>query len=138
MDEHYTYFNKPQMLRLLEEMHVMCTKSKENYSCYQPPLFNIDLDHVVPDELLLCVTDILTGNLVLECIDGDKEEDIDYPRGSVCGFHLQKLIETVRSCGVSFDVWEKRDADGKSSGQHDRTSLMGSDKKHLLAELLKR
>ena len=137
MDQHYTYFNKPQMSRSLEEMHAMCTKSKENYCCHQPPLFNIDLDHVVPDELhlLLRVTDILTGNLVLECIDWDKEEEIDCPRGSVRGFHLQKLIEMVRSCGVSFDVWEKRDADGKSSGQHDWTSLMGSDKKRLLAEL---
>ena len=121
MDQHYTHFNKSQMSRSLEEMHVMCTKSKENYCCHQPPLSNIDLDHVVPDELhlLLRVTDILTGNLVLECIDWDKEEEIDCPKGSVCGFHLQKLIEMVRSCGVSFDVWEKRDADGKSSGQHD-------------------
>ena len=31
-------------------------------------------------------------------------------------------------------MWEKRDANGKSSGQHDWTSLLGSDKR-LLAEL---
>ena len=43
------------------------------------------------------------------------------------------LSETVRSCGVSFDVWEKRDADGKSSSQHDWTILLGSHKKHFLA-----
>ena len=43
---------------------------------------------------------------MLECIDWDKEE-IDCLRGSVRGFHLKKLIETVRSCGVSFDVWEE-------------------------------
>ena len=25
----------------------------------------------------------------------------------------------MRSCGVSFDIWEKTNADGKESGQHD-------------------
>ena len=66
---------------------------------------------------------------------GTKKEEIDCPRGSVRGSHLKKLIEIIRSCGVSFDVWEKRDADRKSSGQHDWTSLFSSDKKCLLANL---
>jgi hypothetical protein len=79
------------------------------------------------------VTDILTQNVVMECIDWDKEEQIDCERGAVRGFHLKKLIETVKSCGVSFDVWEKRDADRKASGQYDWTSLLGADKKRLLA-----
>ena len=106
VDQHYSHFNQPEMSRSLEEMHAMSTKSKDNYCCHHPPLFNIDLDHVVQDELhlLLRVTDILTENLVLECIDWDKEEEIDLPRGSVRGFHLKRLIETIRSCGVSFDV----------------------------------
>ena len=52
MDQHYAYFNKPELSRSLEEMNTMCTKSKDNY-CHQPPLFKIDLDHVVPDELHL-------------------------------------------------------------------------------------
>ena len=95
VDQHYSHFNQPEMSRSLEEMHAMSTKSKDNYCCQHPPLFNIDLNHVVPDELhlLLRVTDILTENLVLECIDWDKEEEIDLPRGSVHGFHLKRLIE---------------------------------------------
>ena len=43
--------------------------------------------------------------------------------------HLDKLVEAIRSCGVSFAVWEKRDANGKESNIHDFTSLMGTDKK---------
>ena len=68
MDQHYTHFNKRELSRSLEEINTMCTKSKDNYCCHQPPLFKIDLDHVVPDELhlLLCVTDFFfTQNLVM-------------------------------------------------------------------------
>ena len=36
---------------------------------------------------------------------------------------------------VCFSVWEKKKADGKGSGTFDLTSLMGSDKKLLLAHL---
>lgn len=36
---------------------------------------------------------------------------------------------------MSFNVWEKRNADGKGSGVHDFTSLMGSDKKRLMRDL---
>jgi hypothetical protein len=48
---------------------------------------------------------------------------------------LEKLQSTIRSCGVSFDIWEKINEDGNGSGQHDFTSLLGQDKKKLLAEL---
>lgn len=46
--------------------------------------------------------------------------------------HLQSLVQCISSCGVSFSVWEKTDADSTSSGLYDFTSLMGSDKKLLL------
>ena len=36
---------------------------------------------------------------------------------------------------MSFNVWEKKNADGKGSGVHDFTSLMGSDKKRLMRDL---
>ena len=35
---------------------------------------------------------------------------------------------------VSFDVWKQRNADGKDSGKHDWTNLLGNDK-ILLADL---
>lgn len=45
-------------------------------------------------------------------------------------FHLNELQKTVRSCGISFEIWDKTNADGKGSGQYDFTSLLGSDKKN--------
>ena len=68
-------------------------------------------------------------------VDWDKLDELEVLEGAQRGIHLKKLIETIRSCGVSFNVWEKRNAVEKSSGEHDWTSLPGSDKKHLLAEL---
>ena len=35
------------------------------------------------------------------------------------GRHLRKLAETINSCGVTFNVWEKKNADGKGSGTVD-------------------
>ena len=49
--------------------------------------------------------------------------------------HLDNLIQAIFSCGVSFTVWEKLNADGKGSGLYDFTSLMGADKKILLEKL---
>ena len=49
--------------------------------------------------------------------------------------HLENLIQGFCSCGVTFSVWEKKDANGKGSGLYDFTSLMGTDKKILLAKL---
>lgn len=137
MDCHYNHFNTPPLSRSLNEIREMCQKSKDNYCCDQPPLFNIGLDHIVVDELhlLLRVKDILLENIVYECIDWDKSDELYRVRGEMRGVHLRKLIETIKSCGVAFNVWEKRDVDGKSSGQYDWTSLLGSDKKLLLSEL---
>ena len=49
--------------------------------------------------------------------------------------HLDKLVQVINSCGVSFSVWEKRNADGKGSGTWDWTSLMRGDRKTLLKAL---
>jgi hypothetical protein len=49
--------------------------------------------------------------------------------------HLDALIGAINNCGVCFQVWEKKDADGKRSGTYDFTSLMGNDKKLLLKHL---
>ena len=52
-----------------------------------------------------------------------------FEEGEPKGVHLQKLIGLVNSCGVTFSIWEKRDADRKGSGRMDWTSLMGDWKK---------
>ena len=51
------------------------------------------------------------------------------------GVHLHNLVKTIRSCGVTFSIWDKTDADRKASGKKDWTSLMGDEKKKLLKSL---
>ena len=52
--------------------------------------------------------------------------------------NLKRLVDDIRSCGVSSSVWEKRNADSKGSGMWDWTSLFGDDRKKLLRELSKK
>ena len=115
----------------------MSSYSKDNYCCDKKPLLNIELDHIVVDELhlMLRVTDILTENIITECLNWDKHDDLNRKKGEPQLLHLKKLIQVIRSCGVSFDVWEQRNADGKASGKYDWTSLLGTDKKILLEAL---
>ena len=64
--------------------------------------------------------------------DAHKQKILNPP---VIGQHLQKAVNEIKACGVSFNVWEKKNADGKGSGTLDWTSLMGSEKKQLLQQL---
>ena len=77
-------------------------------------MLNIELDHVIVDELhlLLRVTDVLMANLITEAMEWDKEEEFE-KKGAAKNVHLEKLINTIRSCGVSFEVWEKKMPTGK-------------------------
>lgn len=45
--------------------------------------------------------------------------------------HLKLLVLAMRSCGLTFDVWETRDGDGKPQGRYDWIALTGREKKHL-------
>ena len=47
------------------------------------------------------------------------------------GGHLQTLIRAIRTCGVTFNVWEVRNSQGKSK-EYDWTSLTGRDRKRVL------
>ncbi|CAB4007697.1 Hypothetical predicted protein [Paramuricea clavata] len=78
---------------------------KNKFSCQHQPLLEVKLENVVLDELHLMLR--ITGDHYL----------------------------SPKECGVSFNVWEKWNADGKGSGVHDFTSLMGSDKKLLMKHL---
>lgn len=79
--------------------------------------------------------DKLTKNLVMDAIEWDRKENLNKAPSQRCDYHLQSLVKCISSCGVSFSVWEKMDADGKGSGLYDFTSLLGSDKKLLLKAL---
>lgn len=79
--------------------------------------------------------DKLIKNLVTDAIELDKKENLNKAPSQRTDYHLQSLVKCISSCGVSFSVWEKTDADGKGSGLHDFTSLMGADKKLILKSL---
>jgi hypothetical protein len=83
----------------------------------------------------ILITDKLTKNLVKEAISRDKKENLNKAPRHRTTTHLDNIVNTISSCGVSFSVWEKKDADGKGSGIFDFTSLMGTDKKLLMKKL---
>ena len=139
MDFVLHHYNTPPLLRTLEEMTKMSHKkgTQEKYSCEHEPLLKVELDHVVLDELhlLLRIMDVLINNLVKEAVEWDKKENFNRRKADQKDSHIKKIQSTIRSCGISFDIWEKTNADGKGSGQYDFTSLLGTDKKKLLCEL---
>ena len=108
MDKHFNDFNSQPIARTLQEVKEMSKKSKDNYGCCREPLLNIELDHVVVDELhlLLRITDVLTANLITEVTDWDIEANLEEKQSKDA--HLNKLVSCIRSCGVSFVVWKKK------------------------------
>lgn len=74
--EHY---NSCPLKRTMDEINAMANKAgnKEIYSCEHTPLINIDLEHVILDELhlLLRIMDVLIGNLVKEVIQWDTKDN---------------------------------------------------------------
>ena len=75
---------------------------------------------------MLRISDILIDSIVHDAMQWDDKVTWITEKTKV---HLDKLIEAINSCGVSFSVWEKRNADGKGSGTYEWTSLMGDDRK---------
>ena len=98
------------------------------------PPFDIELDHVVLEELhlMMRITDRLTENIITEVMERDSKADFLKKRGEDKGIYFKRLISVINDLGITFLVWEKTNADGKGSGSYDWTSLMGSDKKKLL------
>ena len=85
--------------------------------------------------LLLRIADVLMNNLIEDAIERDDKESVLMAKRREKlerGKHLRKLAETINSCGVTFNVWEKKNADGKGSGTVDWTSLMDDEKRKLL------
>ena len=105
-----------------------------NFGCINEPLINISLTNVIPDELhlLLRITDKLLQNVIDEVLERDAVDDFSKPRGQPKGIHLSNLVKTINSLGISFSIWNKRDADGKETQIKEFTSLLGSQKKKLL------
>ena len=132
----FSHYNDVPQWRTLEEIKQMC-HSKDNFGCIHKPLIDIPLTNVIPDELhlLLRITDKVLQNIIDEVLERDAIEDFSKPRGQPKGIHLSELVKAINSLGISFAIWNKRNADGSESQVKDFTSLLGTQKKKLLSEL---
>ena len=128
------YYNQQPLQRTLEEIKKLCKCKENNYGCINEPLLNIPLTNVIADELhlLLRITDKLLQNVIDEVLEKDAVEDFNKKRGIPKGVHLTKLVNCINSLGISFSVWNKKNADGSESQVKEFTSLLGSQKKKLL------
>ena len=68
-------------------------------------------------------------SLVSEALEWDIKDNTNKPPKDRTNKHLSHHVESIQACGVSFNVWEKK------NGFHGFTSLMGSDEKQLLSHL---
>jgi hypothetical protein len=67
--------------------------------------------------------DKLTRNRIMDTIEWDKKDNLDKSPKQRQNKHQDDLLKAIRSCGVTFNIWEKQNADGKGSGLYDLTSL---------------
>ena len=90
-----------------------------------PPLLNLPLNNIIPDELhlLLRITDRLIENLINGAVQNDSPHSKPLE-----GDMVKELMKQIRSCGVPFNIRE-------TSRKYEFTSLTGNDRKKLLQHL---
>lgn len=117
--------------------HIKSMLPLKKHSEIHKPLFNIELDHVILGELhlMMRVAGCLTENLITEVKERDCN-NINKGRLENKGIYLESLVTTINKLGIPFSLWAKKNADGKGSGAYEWTSLVGSDRKKKLTELL--
>ena len=103
MSKDMSHYNQELKRTLLEFQEV--SSSSKQFSCIRKPLFTIELDDIIPDELhlLLRITDKLTENLIREVMEKDSKA-----RNKEKGTNLRILIETINELGITFSLWEKK------------------------------
>ena len=74
----------------------------QHYGCIHPALLDIEIKEIVTDELhlMLRVSDVLIRNLIWAMIERDIKED-HYSRSPQ---FLDKLVDEIRKCGLTFRV----------------------------------
>ena len=96
MDKDLDYYNSVPKKRLLQEVINMALKKRaqDKFSCDHKPLINIDLDHVVLDELhlLVRVMDVLLNNTIQEVISWDQKENFNKKKSEKRNTNLTKLL----------------------------------------------
>ena len=125
--------------RTLEKMQAISSHSystcARHLGCVLPPLIKISLDRIVLDELhlLLRIMDILLRNLILYADSVDHRQRAHH--GVEC-HNIRKLEQTIRSCGVCFQIWQNKEPTGKPiAGSFDWTPLSGKHKLLVLRNL---
>ena len=119
-------------LRKLQDL-----KGDGKFCCDKIPLLNIELDHVIPDELhlMLRIMDILIEAAIDTVTAYDQHQHVQTQHhrsafNKLDGAMLQTLMIAINSCGVQFRVWKER-----NGAALNWTSLMGPDKLKLLKQL---
>ena len=126
---HYRY----NMMLHHEKRRRSDLKADGEFSNINKPLLDLELDHIVPDELhlMLRVTDVLIKALIETAIAYDKHQHrVQRIRRSykvLDGPLLSKLILAIRECGVHFNVYDDRENETV-----EWPSLLGPDKIKLL------
>lgn len=130
MDKPTSVYTKDQA-RTISDISFVTEPVHRRFGVKHNPLLNIELDHVVPDELhlLLSITDVLECNLIRQVLEQDIKARTDDCK--------QALIRSIRKCGVSFCIWETNDTGNSKGGcgNYDWTLLTGGERKTLLWKL---
>ena len=84
----------------------------------------------MPDELhlFLRITNVLIENIISQAVEGDIKAS-RRPTDILSGQKQQILVSNINMCGVSFQIWQKRD-----TKKLDWTSLGGAEKKKVLSQ----
>lgn len=133
MSKPMNYYNEKPHMRTIEDIKTLW-QCDENFGCIHEPLLDIPVTNVIPDELhlLLRITDRILQNVIDEVLERDAIDDFQKARGQPKGVFIAKLITSINDLGISFSIWNKKNADGSESQIKDFTSLLGSQKKKLL------
>ena len=59
--------------------------------------------------------DRMTENLITEVMEKDSKKDFNKAQGEEKGENIRILIKTINELGITFSLWEKKNADGKAS-----------------------
>ena len=134
-EEEYT-LRRARTLNEMQELASKCYSScSKHLGCIKVPLISIPLNRILLDELhlLLRIGDVLLRNLILYF------DSVDHRNMAHRGertYSLQKLEDAIRSCGVSFHIWQNKEPSGKPiPGSYDFTALSGKDKLLVLKKL---
>ncbi|XP_071106486.1 uncharacterized protein [Haliotis cracherodii] len=121
------YFNSDDMKRTWRQITDHAVQCE--FGVQHTPLLKIEVEDFILDELhlLLRITDLLEKNLIDEVKTRDEEERTTSREKPT---HMDKLVEAIKSCGVSFSFWEE-----KETRKLKWTSLTGQEKRKLLAKL---